>query len=93
MKPIDVDKTGIGFIRHKNNPIDGLATHKSAGHTQPDTRFGDQLVDLLSIVRNSREEAVHHSVRLDALKQDIRQDTYIADVDLLVDNIMVFDYE
>lgn len=93
MKPIDADKTGIGFIRQKSSQHDTPAVRPSLDDSAPVKRSGDQLIDLLSLIHSTDDNNILHDSRFERLKADIRQDTYTIDFDLLADNLVAFDYE
>jgi len=91
VKPIDIDKTGIGYILQKNTQTDALAPGKSTVPASHDNRSGDQLVDLLSVIRNAMDPDSTHNPRIELLKMAFSHDTYMVDLDLLAENVMAFE--
>lgn len=91
MITIDNDRSWIGLIRQKQNQPDVVDVKK--GNLQGSIRqSGDtQLVDLLSLVKNSPEMTIS-TERLEQLRNDIQSNTYSIDMDSLIENILVSDY-
>lgn len=90
MNPVDADKSGIGFLRQTQSSADASQARPAKTALHAEKRGGDQLIDLLNLIRTTPELDSAHSARLEQLKASVRSDTYHPDLDLLTDNVVAF---
>jgi anti-sigma28 factor (negative regulator of flagellin synthesis) len=93
VKPIDIDNIGLGIVRLKQNQGHTTVATKEQGSSALSIRNENQISDLLALVINASATDEEYQSRVEQIKQDIRSDVYTIDLERLIDNVLVFDYE